>query len=64
MSKPSSTNCSKAFNDTVLLFSFFQDVFILLTAFGNYRGGVHLLPFRTEKLSPLALMVLVFRESK
>ena len=27
---------------------------------GDYSGGVHLFPFRTEKLSPPAQMVLVF----
>ncbi len=26
--------------------------------YGDYCGGVHLFPFRTEKLSPPALMVL------
>ena len=26
--------------------------------YGDYGGGVHLFPFRTEKLSPPALMVL------
>ena len=29
-----------------------------LPALGDYCGGVHLFPFRTEKLSPLAQMVL------
>ena len=28
------------------------------TIYGDYSGGVHLFPFRTEKLSPLAQMVL------
>jgi hypothetical protein len=30
----------------------------LPTIFGDYCGGVHLFPFRTEKLSPPAQMVL------
>ena len=29
-----------------------------LRIYGDYSGGVHLFPFRTEKLSPPALMVL------
>ena len=27
-------------------------------SYGDYSSGVHLFPFRTEKLSPLAQMVL------
>ena len=32
----------------------------ILMIYGDYCIGVHLFPFRTEKLSPIALMVLGF----
>ena len=31
------------------------------TAYGGFAGGVHLFPFRTEKLSPPWPMVLALR---
>ena len=51
--------------DLLLEFVFFN-MLTYIVAFkaskiiGGYCNGVHLLPFRTEKLSPLAQMVLPF----
>nr|ADI20277.1 hypothetical protein [uncultured Sphingobacterium sp. EB080_L08E11] len=36
----------------------------LFKVYGGYRSVDHLFPFRTEKLSTLAPMVLGFRESR
>ena len=38
--------------------------FIASKIIGGYCNGVHLLPFRTEKLSPLAPMVLLLWKSR
>jgi hypothetical protein len=35
--------------------------FPYLIAFGGYSIGDHLFPFRTEKLSPIAQMVLPYK---
>jgi hypothetical protein len=35
--------------------------FLSLIAFGGYSNGDHLFPFRTEKLSPFAQMVLPYK---
>lgn len=35
--------------------------FTVLIAFGGYSNGDHLFPFRTEKLSPFAQMVLPYK---
>ena len=32
---------------------------VVLKSYGDYSSGVHLFPFRTESLSPLAQMVLL-----
>lgn len=36
-------------------------MFIVFTIFGGYSNGDHLFPFRTEKLSPFAQMVLPYK---
>ncbi len=56
MSKPSSTNYSKAYDSK--LYQYIYRIGIIPTVLGDYCGGVHLFPFRTEKLSPPAQMVL------
>ena len=53
MSKSSGTNYSKAFKQDLTL-----SIYHLLL--GDNSGAVHLFPFRTEKLSPPAQMVLVY----
>ncbi len=59
MSKLSGTNCSFAFLWTRTSDVFSPNMFfIVLIAFGGYSNGDHLFPFRTEKLSPFAQMVL------
>ena len=74
MSKPSSTNYPLAFFYDKLLINcciFFlymslwdmywhHDVTSVRRSYGDYSSGVHLFPFRTESLSPLAQMVLQF----
>ena len=57
MSKLSNTNYLKVFEVSVFQFISFS-IFLKYLKFGDYNGGVHLFPFRTEKLSPLVLMVL------
>ena len=56
MQKPSGTNYPLAFYLVQLSNSLL--VFLDVKHLGDYGGGVHLFPFRTEKLSPLAQMVL------
>ena len=64
MSKPSITNYPLAFYPGMFnLFSFSKCLNVLLVLptlniYGDFSNGVHLFPFRTEKLSPLAQMVL------
>src|ERR1044072_9284403 len=61
MSQPSSTNCSIAFLWKKISDVFSPNMFFSLIAFGGYSSGDHLFPFRTEKLSPLAQMVLPYK---
>ena len=49
----------KIFLKCIFLYYVIVLVIILISRYcGDYGSGVHLFPFRTEKLRPLALMVL------
>ncbi len=62
MSQPSSTNCSIAFLWKKISDVFSPNMFFkIFTIFGGYSDGDHLFPFRTEKLSPSAQMVLPYK---
>ena len=72
MSKPSGTNYPKTFRMNFLLYvlanvnrgikldnlEFLEHLASHKEYLGGYRDGVHLFPFRTEKLSPPSLMIL------
>ena len=63
MSKPSGTNYPKTFRVYTSSVRFLLCVLrqcAKTITFGGYGAGVHLFPFRTEKLSPLAPMVLQY----
>ena len=66
MSKPSNTNHPKIFYPNknsytllTLIIGMFSFRSLSLRVYGDVCSGVHLFPFRTEKLSPPAQMVLV-----
>ena len=66
MSKPSNTNNPKT---SLVEFSCMYEKMsikemILRDIFGGYRAGEHLLPFRTEKLSPASPMILLYQVGK
>ncbi len=65
MSKPSDTNCSKGFFQHAIfknLMFFSSNMFFMkLKTHGGYCIGDHLFPYRTEKLSPIAQMVLPYK---
>ena len=66
MSKPSNTNNPKT--SLVELSCMYEKLsikeMILRDIFGGYRAGEHLLPFRTEKLSPASPMILLYQVGK
>ena len=66
MSKPSNTNNPKT--SLVELSCMYEKLsikeMILRDIFGGYRAGEHLLPFRTEKLSPASPMILLHQVGK
>ena len=66
MSKPSNTNNPKA--SDMFISCMYDDVIELKrdirAIFGGYRAGEHLLPFRTEKLSPASPMILLHQVGK
>ena len=66
MSKPSNTNNPKT--SLVELSCMYEKMsikeMILRDIFGGYRAGEHLLPFRTEKLSPASPMILLYQVGK
>ena len=47
-----------------LLYCYIRIIVILNHIQGGFSRGAHLFPFRTQKLSPLAPMVLLTRESR
>lgn len=55
------------FNSSLLLV-YFLSIYVVylkyLKSFGDFSSGVHLFPFRTEKLSPLAPMILQYHVGK
>lgn len=71
MTKSSSTNYPLAFYYDVLFIIinvYFLSIYVVylkyLKSFGDFSSGVHLFPFRTEKLSPLAPMILQYHVGK
>ena len=67
MSKPSNTNYPNSSLEKLYCMSGcqrYKDRREIRDIFGGYRAGEHLLPFRTEKLSPASPMILLHQVGK
>lgn len=66
MSKPSNTNHpNSSVRDSIVCPDVReQPKRVIRDIFGGYRAGEHLLPFRTEKLSPASPMILLHQVGK